>query len=167
MSQESRSSTAFAERALEFVSDNSVVGLGTGHAATDFIYALGRRVKTGLVVRGVPTSEASAELARQLHIPLVSLSEVDSIDVAVDGADEVTPALDLIKGFYGSLLREKIVAAAAKRLVIVVGGEKLVATLGTRGKLPVEVAPFGLSFCQQRIEGLGFKSHPRMHGADL
>lgn len=167
MSEETRSSTTFAESALEFISDGSVIGLGTGHAATDFIHALGRRVEKGLEVRGVPTSEASAALARQLHIPLISLSEIDSIDVAVDGADEVAPDLDLIKGYGGSLLREKIVAAAAKRLVIVVGEEKLVATLGTRGKLPVEVAPFGLSFCQRRIETLGFKSHPRMNGADL
>src|SRR5207244_7759571 len=102
-----------AERAVELVPDGGVVGLGTGHAATAFIHALGERVRAGLRVRGVPTSQVSADLARQLGIPLTTLDEVDVLDVCVDGADEVAPNCDLIKGYGGALVREKIVAASA------------------------------------------------------
>src|SRR4051812_29118900 len=136
-----------AERALELVPDGAVVGLGTGRAATAFIVALGERVRAGLRVRGVPTSQASADLAHQLGIPLTTLDEVEAIDVAVDGADEVDPRCDLIKGYGGALVREKIVAAAARQFVVLVGPDKLVAELGARGKLPVEVLPFGAAPC--------------------
>jgi ribose 5-phosphate isomerase A len=127
---------AIAAAALDLIHDGNVVGLGTGHAATAFIHTLGKR---GLRVRGIPTSQASADLARQLGIPLTTLEEAGAIDVAVDGADEVDPQLNLIKGYGGALVREKIVAAAARRFVVLVGPEKLVPVLGTRGRLPVTV----------------------------
>ena len=150
-----------AEAALEFVKPGQILGLGTGRAAADFIRALGEQVKNGLKISGVPTSKASAELARSLGIPLVNLDDVDSIDVAFDGSDEVDPNLDLIKGRGGALVREKIVAAASKRFIVLVGEEKIVATLGERGALPVEVVPFALGFCRRKLESLGCKPEVR------
>lgn len=146
---------AVAERALELVPDGAVVGLGTGHAATAFIHTLGERVRAGLRVRGVPTSQVSADLARQLGIPLTTLDEVDILDVCVDGADEVAPNGDLIKGYGGALVREKIVAASARQFVVVVGDEKLVPALGSHGKLPVEVVPFGVALGRRLLTVLG------------
>jgi ribose 5-phosphate isomerase A len=140
-----------ATRAIEFVKDGDVVGLGTGRAATAFVHALGAAVKEGLRVRGVPTSQVTAGLATQLGISLARLDEVDQIDVTFDGADEVDPRLDLIKGYGGAMVREKIVAASSRRLIILVGAEKLVPILGSRGILPVEVVPFGLLLCQRRL----------------
>lgn len=163
MTSESHDLRAVAEKALEYIPDGGVVGLGTGHAASAFIHALGERVRAGLNVRGVPTSEASADLARQLGIPVVSLEEVSRIDVDVDGADEVDPACNLIKGYGGALVREKVVAAASDRLVIVVGDEKLVPVLGARGKLPVEVVPFAAALCRRRLSPLGCIAEPRQH----
>ena len=143
------------ERALEFICDGSTVGLGSGRAATDFVKLLGTRVQGGFQVRGVPASRTTAKLATQLGIPLVSLEDALPLDVAVDGADEVDPHLNLIKGFGRALVREKIVAAASKKLVILVGRNKLVSKLGQRGKLPVEVVPFGLPLCRRRLLDLG------------
>lgn len=145
-----------AQRALDFVEDGACCGLGTGRAATSFVQALGERVEAGLRIQGVPTSEATAELARRLKIPLRTLGELDALDVTVDGADEVDPQLDLIKGYGGALVREKIVAASSKQLVILVGSEKLVPVLGTRGRLPVEVLPFGETLCRRRLAELGY-----------
>jgi ribose 5-phosphate isomerase A len=150
-----------AERAAELIPEGSVVGLGTGAAASLFIRALGERVRQGLVVRGVPTSQASADLARQLGIPIVDLSDVEAIDVDVDGADEVDPQCDLIKGLGGALVREKIVAAASRHVVILVGAEKLVPMLGSHGVLPVEVVPFGVPLCQMRLAEIGCDPHLR------
>ncbi len=147
--------------ALQFVEPGQVLGLGTGRSAAAFIRALGDRVKAGLDVRGVPTSKASAELARSLGIPLVSLDDIDSIDVALDGADEVDPALNLIKGRGGALVREKIVAAAARQFLVLVGEEKLVPVLGAKGALPVEVVPFALGFCRRKLDALGCRPSPR------
>ena len=144
---------ALGVEALAEVQSGHVVGLGTGQAATAFIHALGRAVKSGLRVTGVPTSEVSATLARQLGIPLVD--EPISLDVAVDGADEVDPRLDLVKGYGGALVREKVVAAAARRFIVLVGAEKLVPALGARGRLPVEVVPFAVPFCRRRLTELG------------
>lgn len=148
-----------SEKALELIQDGQTVGLGSGRASTEFIRALGDRVGKGLRVRGVPTSETSAKLARELGIPLVSLQDGMPIDVTVDGADEVDPDLNLIKGYGRALVREKIVAAASKKFVILIGpekvGEKLVARLGERKKLPVEVVPFGLPLARLRLEALG------------
>jgi ribose 5-phosphate isomerase A len=152
------------ELALEFVRDGSDIGLGTGRAATAFVRALGERVKAGLRVRGVPTSEATAKLAQGLGIPLTTLDEAPFLDVTVDGADEVDPNLDVIKGYGGAMVREKIVATAARKLVILVGPEKLVENLGQRGKLPVEVIPFGVATCRRRLDALGYPASVRETG---
>jgi ribose 5-phosphate isomerase A len=145
---------ALAAAALAEVPPGGLVGLGTGRAASAFIRALGRAVTAGLQVTGVPTSEASARLARSLGIPL--RDEPIALDVAVDGADEVDPRLDLLKGFGGALVREKVVAAAARRFVVLVGADKLVKALGARGRLPVEVVPFAAEFCRRRLAELGY-----------
>src|SRR3954469_9457865 len=113
-----------AQKAVDLITPNMVVGLGTGAAATQFIHALGDRVKGGLSIRGIPTSDASAALAKHLGIPLVTFDDVKAIDVCVDGADEVDPNCDLIKGYGGALLREKIVAGFSRKLVILVGPAK-------------------------------------------
>lgn len=148
------------ERALEYIRDGFAVGLGSGRAATQFVKLLGARVQGGFQVRGVPTSSATADLARQLGIPLVSLEEGMPLDVTVDGADEVDPQLNLIKGFGRALVREKIVAAASRKLVILVGRNKLVNKLGQRGMLPVEVVPFALPLCRRRLTDLGCQPVP-------
>jgi ribose 5-phosphate isomerase A len=152
---------ASAQRALSFVEDGQTLGLGTGRAANAFVQALGERVRDGLRVRGVATSEATAALARDLGIPLVELAEAGRLDVTFDGADEVDPGLELIKGYGGALVREKIVAASSDRLVILVGAEKLVPALGSRGRLPVEVVPFARSLCERRLSELGMPAAVR------
>jgi ribose 5-phosphate isomerase A len=144
---------ALGAAALAEVQPGHVIGLGTGQAATAFIHALGTAVASGLTVTGVPTSEVSATLARRLGIPLID--EPVALDVAVDGADEVDPRLDVIKGYGGALVREKVVAAAARRFIVLVGAEKLVPKLGSRGRLPVEVVPFAAPFCRRRLADLG------------
>jgi ribose 5-phosphate isomerase A len=144
-----------ADRAFEYVRSGDVLGLGTGRAATAFVAALGRRVAEGLAVRGVPTSETTAELARELRIPLVGLEQIDQIDVTFDGADEVDDRLDMIKGYGGALVREKIVAAASRRRVMLVGAEKLVRRVGERGRLPVEIVPFAVPLASRRLAALG------------
>ena len=146
---------ALAMRALGLVRDGTVVGLGTGRAATAFLHALAGRVRDGCRVKGVPTSEETERLARELGIPLVGL-EAD-LDLTVDGADEVDPELNLIKGYGGALVRERIVAAASARLLILVTWDKLVEVLGSHGRLPVEVLPFALPLCRRRLEALGLK----------
>jgi ribose 5-phosphate isomerase A len=143
-----------ATRALDLVAGAAVIGLGTGRAASAFVRALGAEVRAGRAVRGVPTSEASAALAREMGIPLSGLDE-PSIDVTVDGADEVDPALDLIKGYGGALVRERIVAAASGRQIILVEKEKLVPALGAHGQLPVEVVPFALPLVLRRLSRPG------------
>jgi ribose 5-phosphate isomerase A len=152
---------ATAQRALDWVRDGQTLGLGTGRAATAFVRALGERVRAGLEVTGVPTSEATAELARSLGIPLLTLDEAVRIDVCFDGADEVDPNLDLIKGYGGAHVREKIVAASSEKLVILVGVEKVVEILGSRGKLPVEVLPFGEAHCREALRRLGCEPETR------
>jgi ribose 5-phosphate isomerase A len=151
---ERRALERVAARALELVADAAVIGLGTGHAASTFVRALGAQVRAGRVVRGVPTSEASAELAREMGIPLTGLDE-PSIDATVDGADEVDPSLNLIKGYGGALVRERIVAVASRRQIILVGSEKLVPVLGSHGRLPVEVVPFALPLTLRRLSRPG------------
>jgi ribose 5-phosphate isomerase A len=153
--------------ALAQVRPGDAIGLGSGRAAERFVRALGARVGEGLAVRGVPTSEATAALARSLGIPLVSLDDVPRLALAVDGADEVDPEGRLIKGYGGALLREKVVAAAAARVVILVGPEKCVARLGERGRLPVEVVPFALGPVLRRLAEMGVPSTPRRRGREL
>ncbi len=166
MTTDSNQLQLIAQRALEFVPEGSSIGLGTGRAATAFIHALGEKVRAGFRVRGVPTSEASAQLATKLGIPLTTLDECPALDVDLDGADEVDPAGNLIKGYGGALVREKIVAAAARRLVILVGPEKLVSRLGSRGKLPVEVIPFARHPCSRAITALGLTPEIRLDGGE-
>jgi ribose 5-phosphate isomerase A len=149
-----------AEKALDYVQDGTVIGLGTGHAAAHFMQALADRVRQGLRIRGVPTSRASDALARELGIPLTTLEEGMPLAVTIDGADEVDPQLNLIKGYGHALLREKIVASASRKLVILVGpehaAEKCVPVLGSRGKLPIEIVPFALAWCLRRLAELGY-----------
>jgi ribose 5-phosphate isomerase A len=152
-----------AARALEFVRDGTIVGLGTGRAATAFLRALADRVRQGLSIRGVPTSEETARLARELGITLAGLDE-GFIEVTVDGADEVDPQLNLIKGYGGALVRERIVAAASRKQVILVDSSKLVPMLGTRGRLPIEVIPFALPLCVRRLKELGYPPTLRQVG---
>lgn len=156
------------ERVLQLVTPNARVGLGSGRAAQAFIKALGQRVRTeGLSVRGIPTSEETARLARQERIPLLKLAEAGTLDLTVDGADEVDPQLDLIKGYGRALVREKIVAASSQRFVILIGEEKLVPQLGTRGKLPVEVVPFAMPLCERRLRDLGVRPAPFLQDEKL
>ena len=128
------------------------VGLGSGRAAEAFVRALAAERR--LEVLGIPTSRATATLATSLGLAVSDLL-VDSIDITVDGADEVDPRIDLIKGYGGALTRERIVAAASRRQVILVTPEKLVPRLGTRGRLPVEIMPFAEPLCQRRLRALG------------
>lgn len=144
-----------ANAALDFVEDGMTLGLGTGRAASAFVEALGARVAEGLRVVGVPTSEATGALATRLDIPLTRLEDVGRLDVTFDGADEVDPGLDLIKGYGAAMVREKIVAESSDQLVILVGPEKLVDAIGERGRLPVEVLPFGEALVRRRLGELG------------
>ena len=130
--------------ALDEIRDGMIVGLGTGSTASHFIRELGHRVKGGLRVLGIPTSEASRILADQVGVSVTTLKDHPEIDVTVDGADEVSPGLDLIKGLGGALVREKIVAHASKRVIIVVDESKMVDKLGNRAPIPVEVVPFAV-----------------------
>jgi len=142
-------------RALDFVADGMTLGLGSGRAANKFTELLGERVRAGLRVRGVPTSRVTAELAARVGVPLVGLDDAPRLDLTVDGADEVDPQLNLIKGYGRALVREKIVAAASRNLVILIGAEKLVTKLGARGKLPIEVVPFAAPVVLDRLCKLG------------
>jgi ribose 5-phosphate isomerase A len=136
-------------KAAEYVNAGMVVGLGSGSTAFHFIRALGERVAKGLQIQAIPTSEASARQARELGIELISLEENPVVDLTIDGADEVDPTLQLIKGLGGALLREKIVAAASAHRIIIVDPSKLVSHLGARAPLPVEVVPFGWPVVQR------------------
>ena len=144
-----------AASALELIRDGMRVGLGTGHSAAAFLARLADRVRSGLRVVGVPTSEATATEARSLGIPLGALDDDADLALTVDGADEVAPNLDLVKGFGGALVRERIVAAASRRQVILVGRDKLVDRLGTRGRIPIEVVPFACGLVRRRVRALG------------
>ncbi|HEY3030781.1 MAG TPA: ribose-5-phosphate isomerase RpiA [Bradyrhizobium sp.] len=139
-----------AARALEHVRDGMTLGLGTGSTAKHFVELLGERVRAGLNVVGVPTSEATRADAVRCGIPLTTLDDVDRLDLTVDGADEIDPALNLIKGGGGALLREKIVAAASDRMIVIADDSKWVELLG-RFPLPVEVVPFGLAATRRAI----------------
>ena len=149
---------AAAESAVALVEDGMVLGLGTGSTAKLAVDILGKRVKSGLRVTGVPTSEATAAQARSVGIPVSTLDEHAALDLTIDGADEVELGpLNLIKGRGGALLREKIVASASKRLVIIVDESKLVERLGSHFSLPVELVPFGWHVAARKLEALGAK----------
>src|SRR5450755_610225 len=141
---------AAGRAAAKLVQDGDVVGLGTGSTAYFAIIALGERVKAGLKIIGIPTSEQTAELARGVGIRLTTLDENPELDITIDGADEIDPALNLIKGGGGALLREKVVAAASDRMIVIADDSKWVDVLG-RFPLPIEVVPFGLAATQRAI----------------
>ena len=147
-----------ADSAVALVEDGMILGLGTGSTAKLAVETLGKRVAGGLRVIGIPTSEATDHQARSLGIPMSTLDEHPAIDLTIDGADEVELGpLNLIKGRGGALLREKIVASASKRLVIIVDESKLVERLGSHFALPVEVVPFGWQATARRLQALGAK----------
>jgi ribose 5-phosphate isomerase A len=152
---------ALGRYALKFVRPGQVLGLGTGHAARAFIRALGAG---GIKVRGIATSNASADLGREVGIEVIELGAVRAIDTDFDGADEVDARLNLIKGYGGALVREKIVAASSKKFVVLVGEEKIVPKLGQRGSLPVEVVPFAEPLAMKKIMALGLKPKVRQAG---
>ena len=143
-----------ARAAVEYVKDGHVVGLGTGSTARYVVLAIGELVKAGLKIKGVPTSRETAELARQQGIPLIDQDNAWVIDVAIDGADQVDPNFNLIKGGGGALLKEKIVAASAKRFIVMVDHTKRVPILGGSFPLPIEVVPFGWGSTTRKIEAL-------------
>ena len=148
---------AVATKALEFIQDGMVVGLGSGSTSTHFIKLLGAAVKRGLKIRGIASSTKSAELAQSLSIPIIDFHVTTEIDVAVDGADEVSHGLALIKGGGGALLREKIVASAAKHFIVIADSSKLVQHLG-KFPLPVEVIPMAAPLVEKKLRAL--KVHP-------
>ncbi|MGV3633353.1 MAG: ribose-5-phosphate isomerase RpiA [Pseudorhodoplanes sp.] len=139
-----------AARALEFVRPGMRLGLGTGSTARHFVELLGERVRAGLDVIGVPTSDATEADARRVGVPLTTLEETPRLDLTIDGADEIGPSLALIKGGGGALLREKIVAAASKHMIVIADESKLVPALGAF-PLPIEVVPFGIAATELAI----------------
>jgi ribose 5-phosphate isomerase A len=153
-----------AEEAVKLVEDGMVVGLGTGSTAAYFIEALGRRVKEGLKVRGVPTSYQAYLKALEAGVPTARLEEVATIDLAVDGADEVDLALNLLKGMGAALAREKVVDSMALQLVVVVDETKVVRRLGETKPVPVEVLPFAYSYVAKKLKELGGEPKLRMAG---
>jgi ribose 5-phosphate isomerase A len=145
-----------AEAAVALVEDGMTLGLGTGSTAAFALRQLGERVRGGLRIRGVPTSRWAEKTARDAGIPLIDFSAATRLDLTMDGADEVDPALNLIKGGGGALFREKIVAAASRRVVIFADGSKRVPVLG-KFPLPVEVNPFGWQVAAEKLAALGCK----------
>ena len=145
---------AAALKAVEFVRAGMVVGLGTGSTAKHMIMALGDKVRAGMNLRGVPTSQETAVLARQAGIPLIDTENRWEIDVAIDGADQVDPHFNLIKGGGGALLKEKIVAASSKQFIVMIDHTKQVPVLGGSFPLPIEVIPFGWGSTAREIETL-------------
>ena len=145
-----------AQHALKMVADGMLLGLGTGRAAEAFIHALGERARGGLRIKGVPTSKKSEELAKRLNIELLTLEDLDrKLDIAFDGADEVTPSLALTKGLGGALLRERVVASEAEKFVVLVTPEKLVDKLGSRTHIPIEVVPFASPSALRKLVAIG------------
>ena len=145
------------EYAATFIQPGTVIGVGTGSTAYWMIMALGAKVRDGFSITAVPTSRATSELARAQGIPLATLNDVDRLALTIDGADEVDPALQLIKGGGGALLQEKMVAAASDRMVVIADEQKLVDRLG-KFPLPIEVIPFGWKQVQRRVALLGCPS---------
>ena len=140
--------------AAKLVRDGDIVGLGSGSTAYFAVVALGERVKAGLKIVGIPTSVATEELARKVGIPLTTLDDHPEIDISIDGADEIDPHLNLIKGGGGALLREKVVASVSKKMVVVADSGKLVSALG-KFPLPVEVIPFARAVAERKLASLG------------
>lgn len=143
------------EAACDFVKDGMVVGLGTGTTVHYTIKKLGRMVDKGLRIIGIPTSIKTENLARQCRIPLSNLNEHPNVNLSIDGADEVDPKLNLIKGMGGALVREKIVASVSNKMIIVADQSKQVSKLGSKSPVPVEVLPFGWGAAMKKIEKMG------------
>jgi ribose 5-phosphate isomerase A len=151
---------AAGRAAAALVRDGDIVGLGTGSTAYFAVVALGECVKAGLKIMGIPTSIKTAGLAKQLGIPLTTLDEHPIIDITIDGADEIDPKLNLIKGGGGALLREKIIASASKKMVVVADSSKTVSALG-KFPLPVEIIDFARAVIEKKIAALGATSKLR------
>lgn len=155
------------ERAVEYVESGMTVGLGSGSTVFFALQKLGQYVREGRLrgIVGIPTSVRTERLAQQFGIPLTTLEECAAIDLTIDGADEIDPDLNLIKGLGGALLREKIVASVSKKLVIVADESKWVQQLGTKAPLPVEVVPFGWKTIIRFVESLGGNPVQRLDAA--
>lgn len=151
-----------AEQAVEYVKSGMVVGLGTGSTVYYAIKKLGERIKQGLSIRAVATSIESENMAKELGIELITFSKIDAIDITIDGADEVDPDWNLIKGGGGALLREKIVAAASRQLIVIVDESKVVKQLG-KFPLPIEIVQFGYEMTIRKFEELGY--NPKLRAA--
>jgi ribose 5-phosphate isomerase A len=154
------------EKAAEYIEDGMIIGLGTGSTAYYAIKKVGEMVRKGLKVKAVPTSKETAELAAEEGIELIELADVESLDLTIDGADEVDPDFNLIKGGGGALLREKIVASATDKLIIVVDESKMVEHLGAF-PLPVEVTPFSWQYTQKMIEKFSCSSEIRKKDGEI
>lgn len=148
-----------ALKAVEFVESGMILGLGSGSTAVYALEQIGKRIKSGSLksIVGIPSSRRTAELARQFGIPMGTLDDFPAIDLTIDGADEIDPELNLIKGGGGALLREKILAQNSSRLIIIADETKLSADLGTKFRLPVEVIPFSLQPMQKYLVSIGAK----------
>ncbi|AWV33356.1 ribose 5-phosphate isomerase A [Paenibacillus odorifer] len=155
-----------AEKAVEFVKDGMKIGLGTGSTAYWAINKLGERVSEGLKITAVATSRASEEQARELGIPIVAFGDIDSLDLTIDGADELDSSLQLIKGGGGALLREKIVASNSTRMIVIADESKVVNTLG-KFPLPVEIVPFAWEWTVAELANLGCNPELRRSGEEL
>ncbi len=152
-----------AERAVDYIDDGMIIGLGTGSTAYWAIQKIGKRIRDGLNIRAIATSSHSETMAKDLGISLVPFAEIEAIDITIDGADEVDKEWNLIKGGGGALLREKIVASASKRLIIIVDESKLVDRLG-KFHLPVEIVKFGYEMTMKKLTSLGCNPLLRLHG---
>lgn len=153
LTQQDQDKLNAAVKAVSFVKENDIVGLGTGSTSGFAIQELAKLVKGGLAIKGVPSSVSTEKLARSLGIPILPLGEVEAIDISIDGADEFTEGLDLIKGGGGALFREKIVASLSKNQIIITDFSKKVAQLGAF-KVPIEVLPVAFAYVKGRLEGL-------------
>jgi ribose 5-phosphate isomerase A len=164
VSAEALRRAAGEEAVARYVRDGMRLGLGTGTTASAMIEALAARLAAGGVrdIAGVPTSEATAALCTRLGVPLTTLAETPELDVVIDGADEVDPDLNLIKGLGGAHLREKVVASAGRAMIVVADESKLVAHLGERTPLPVEVVEFALPVCERALRGLDWEPKRRL-----
>lgn len=151
------------EKAAEYIKDGMIVGLGTGSTARYLVDKVGEMVRNGLCIQAVPTSKATEQQARQLGIPLLDINEVEAIDLAIDGVDEIDRDFNATKGGGGALFREKIVADLAKEVIWIMDESKLVEHLGDY-PLPVEILPYGCQVTVRKLEKLGY--HPVMRNKD-
>lgn len=155
-----------AERAADYIRDGMTVGLGTGSTARYLVDKVGAMVKEGLKIRAVATSKATEARARELGIPVLDINDVESIDIAIDGVDEIDPDFNATKGGGGALFREKIVACLAKEVIWIMDESKYVDHLG-RFPLPVEILPYGWKVTYRKLEALGYRPEMRLNGNAL